>query len=196
MVIDGFVPSGNLTYSHGKSPWKWAMASMGGWVYWTIGMCHDAFLDVALTMVGMRCAMNIINYVYSYEFQLFLLISLLSLHVTMQMSLLLLCPCSHMFSLIFFTHYRCISLLIVIVIKPGGFTCLSFDPCRQAWSQQQSGRRKRDGTGGESPAEPYGWWLTVVSGVSRGNVQFQLGWIYPLRWLTKYILWHLPISIF
>jgi hypothetical protein len=115
MVIDGFVPSGNLTYSHGKSPWKWAMASMGGWVYWTIGMCHDAFLDVALTMVGMRCAMNIINYVYSYEFQLFLLISLLSLHVTMQMSLLLLCPCSHMFSLIFsltIVVYRCwLSLL-------------------------------------------------------------------------------------
>ena len=79
-------------------------------MYWTIGMCHDAFLDVALTMVGMRCAMNIINYVYSYEFQLFLLISLLSLHVTMQMSLLLLCPCSHMFSLIFsltIVVYRC-----------------------------------------------------------------------------------------
>ena len=125
MVIDGFVPSGNLTYSHGKSPWKWAMASMGGWVYWTIGMCHDAFLDVALTMVGMRCAMNIINYIYiySYEFQLFLLISLLSLHVTMQMSLLLLCPCSHMFSLIFSLIYRCwLSLLSNL----GGFTCLSW----------------------------------------------------------------------
>ena len=165
MVIDGFVPSGNLTYSHGKSPWKWAMASMGGWVYWTIGMCHDAFLDVALTMVGMRCAMNIVNYIYSYEFQLFLLISLLSLHVTMQMSLLLLCPCSHVFSLIFSLIYRCwLSLLSNL----GDSLACHGIPCRQAWSQQQSGRRKKKSRNRGRIAGGTIWMVAHPSGVRWG----------------------------
>ena len=106
MVDDGYWWFFSLWKSN-IQPWEIAMEMSHGDVPWWRG-----FGCCELTMVGMRCAMNIMkiiamNFNYSYEFQLFLLISVLSLHVTMQMSLLLLCPC---FFTCFHSYFHSLSL--------------------------------------------------------------------------------------
>lgn len=147
---------------HGNEPWlPWADGCIG-----RLGCAMMRFWMLLWRWLGWGVLwILLIIYIYSYEFQLFLLISLLSLHVTMQMSLLLLCPCSHMFSLIFSLIYRCwLSLLSNL----GDSLACHGIPCRQAWSQQQSGRRKKQSRNRGRIAGGTIWMVAHPSGVRWG----------------------------
>lgn len=156
-----FFPYGNLTYSRGEIAMEmnhgfhgrmgvlddWDCAMMRFW------MLLWRWLGWGVLWILLIIAMS---FNYSYEFQLFLLFSLLSLHVTMQMSLLLLCPCSHMFSLIFsltIVVYRCwLSLLSTLGDSPAPVIWSVSSGVEPAAKRPKKKRRNR----GESPASKWG----------------------------------------